>query len=67
MMSDGHPQEEQLKTVLADHELMQMDNVLITPHMGAQTTEALRRILETSVDNIKKFIAGTPQNLVEKK
>jgi D-lactate dehydrogenase len=67
MMSHGHPQEEQLKTVLADHELMQMDNVLITPHMGAQTTEALRRILETSVDNIKKFIAGTPQNLVEKK
>jgi D-lactate dehydrogenase len=67
MMTQGHPQEEQLKVALADHELMQMDNVIITPHMGAQTTEALRRILETSIDNIKKFIEGTPQNLVEKK
>lgn len=67
MLSTGHPQEEQLKTVLADHELMQMDNVILTPHMGAQTTEALRRILETSIDNIKKFIEGTPQNLVVKK
>lgn len=67
ILSDGHPQLEQLKTALADHELMQMDNVIITPHMGAQTVEALRRILETSLENIKQFIDGSPQNLVEKK
>ena len=67
MLSTGHPQEEQLKTVLADHELMQMDNVIITPHMGAQTTEALRRILITSIDNIKNFVAGKPTNIVVKK
>jgi D-lactate dehydrogenase len=67
ILSKGHPQQEQLKTVLADHELMQMDNVIISPHMGAQTTEALRRILITSIDNIKQFIAGTPSNVVKPK
>ncbi len=67
IMTNGHPQQEQLQTALADHELMQMDNVIITPHMGAQTTEALRRILETSIENIKNFIAGTPSNIVVKK
>lgn len=67
ILSHGHPQLEQLQTALADHELMHMDNVIITPHMGAQTVEALRRILETSIDNIKNYIAGTPSNIVVKK
>ena len=44
-----------------------MDNVIISPHMGAQTVEALRRILETSIENINNFVAGTPSNLVVKK
>lgn len=67
ILSHGHPQLEQLQTALADHELMHMDNVIITPHMGAQTVEALRRILETSIENIKNFIAGKPSNVVVKK
>jgi len=67
IMANGHPQEEQLKTVLADHELMQMENVVITPHMGAQTSEAIRRILETTITNIQAFVAGKPENVVEVK
>ncbi len=67
LLADGHPKEEQLKTVLADHELMQMENVIITPHMGAQTSEAIRRILETTATNIKAFVNGKPENVVEPK
>ncbi len=67
ILSNGHPKEEQLKTVLADHELMQMENVVITPHMAAQTSEAIRRILNTTITNIQAFAAGKPENIVEMK
>ncbi len=67
ILANGHPQEEQLKTVLADHELMQMENVIITPHMGAQTSEAIRRILDTTITNIQAFASGKPENVVEMK
>jgi D-lactate dehydrogenase len=62
----GHPNEQQLKTILANHELMQMDNVIVTPHNAFNTKEALERIINTSIDNIKAFISGTPQNTVVK-
>lgn len=67
IMTEGHPKEEQLKTILADHELMQMENVIITPHMAAQTSEAIRRILETTATNIQAFVNGKPENVVEPK
>ncbi len=66
MMAEGHPKEEQLKTALADHELMRMENVIITPHMGAQTSEALKRILDTTAENIKAFAEGKVENSIIK-
>lgn len=65
MLSQGHPNEDQLKTVLADHELMQMDNVLVTPHTAFNSREALIRILDTTVTNIESFAKGQPVNLVK--
>lgn len=65
MLALGHPNEEQLKTILADHELMYMDNVLITPHNAFNTKEALMRILDTTIMNIEAFSKGTPVNLVK--
>jgi D-lactate dehydrogenase len=62
----GHPNEEQLKTILADHELMQMDNVVVTPHNAFNTQEAMNRILDTTVLNIQAFLRGQPINLVKK-
>jgi phosphoglycerate dehydrogenase-like enzyme len=67
IMTNGHPNEQTMKTVLADHELMQMDNVVITPHMGAQTREAFQRILDTTATNILAFANGKPENVVEPK
>jgi D-lactate dehydrogenase len=60
----GHPKEEELKTILHNHILMKMPNVLITPHNAFNTQEALQRILQTTIENIKSFLAGKPINIV---
>ncbi|MBI1911446.1 MAG: hydroxyacid dehydrogenase [Deltaproteobacteria bacterium] len=53
-----------LETLLADHILLRLRNVIITPHSAFYTKEAVERILYTTVDNIKSFIMGNPQNIV---
>ncbi len=54
-----------LKTIIANHVLIDLPNVIITPHNAFNTTEALRRILDTTVENIKNYLAGTPVNTVK--
>jgi len=56
--------EHDLETLLADHVLLRMRNVYITPHSAFATREASRRILDTTRANIAAFLAGKPQNLV---
>jgi D-lactate dehydrogenase len=56
--------EEEIKTMWADHILMKMPNVLITPHNAFNSKEAVERILNTTIENIKSFINGSPINLV---
>jgi D-lactate dehydrogenase len=55
-----------LETLLADHVLMHMRNVVVTPHIGFDTHEAVRRIVETTVENIETYCRGEPQNVVGK-
>lgn len=62
---NGHPEEHNLKTVLADHVLMNMPNVIITPHNAFNSWGALRRILDTTIGNITSFINGKPANIVK--
>lgn len=57
-------EEHDLRTVLANHVLVDMPNVIITPHIAFNTKEAVERILETTLDSIEGFIAGAPKNLV---
>ncbi|HDH31681.1 MAG TPA: hydroxyacid dehydrogenase [Candidatus Wolfebacteria bacterium] len=52
----GHPKEHDLKTILANHVLIDMPNVIITPHNAFNTQEALQRILNTDIENIKSFL-----------
>lgn len=54
-----------LKAVLANHMLLNKPNVIITPHNAFNSNEALRRILDTTVENIKAFQKGAPVNTVE--
>ncbi len=53
-----------LEDLLANHVLLRLRNVVVTPHSAFNTHEAVRRIMSTTVENIKSFIAGEPQNVV---
>jgi len=57
-------EEHDLETLLADHVLLRLRNVYITPHSAFDTVEAVGRILETTVDNIEAMAAGSPANVV---
>ncbi|MEK7608254.1 MAG: NAD(P)-dependent oxidoreductase [Patescibacteria group bacterium] len=52
------------EVVRENKELIEMPNVLMTPHNAFNSKEALERILETTLANIHAFQEGTPQNLV---
>ncbi|MFY9493392.1 MAG: NAD(P)-dependent oxidoreductase [Minisyncoccia bacterium] len=52
------------KTLLEDHILINLPQVIITPHIAFCTTEAREEIIKTTVENIKSFLAGRAVNLV---
>jgi len=55
---------EKLKTLLANHIFIDLDNVIISPHNAFNTKEALENIVITSMDNIEGYLNGKPINLV---
>ncbi len=61
---DSRFSNEKLKTMLRNHILMKLDNVIITPHNAFNSIEALRRIEDTTCDNIKNFIKNRIKNKV---
>jgi D-lactate dehydrogenase len=64
LLAGAHQKEEELRVVLENHALAHHPRVIITPHVAFDTAEALRRILDTTVENIAAFAAGTPKNLL---
>lgn len=46
--------------------ILQFKNVIATPHIAFNSIDAINRILKTSFDNIRTFLAGTIQNNVVK-
>lgn len=63
-MFTGHPSEQSLRTVLANHILMELPNVVITPHNAFNTLEARKRIFRTTAGNIKAYFHQKPINVV---
>lgn len=49
-----------------DHPLYSAKNCYITPHIAWATREARERLYETAVENIKSFLAGRPENVVNR-
>jgi D-lactate dehydrogenase len=54
-----------LRQIVRDHILLRRENVVFTPHNAFNSREALLRILDTTVEDIRGFLAQTPINLVE--
>lgn len=48
-----------------DNPLLTAKNCFITPHIGWATLEARRRLMNIAVENLKMFLAGVPQNVVQ--
>lgn len=49
-----------------DNPLYDMENVILTPHMGWRGKETRQRLVNILADNIKHYIGGTPINVVSK-
>lgn len=47
-----------------DEPLLAEGRVILTPHMGGFTPEAMANLTNKCLDNVAAFIAGTPQRLV---
>ncbi len=50
----------------ADNPLLQAKNCFITPHIAWATRAARERLLATVVENVRAFLAGKPQNVVNR-
>lgn len=64
LLSKGFYEKCDLKTMLQNHILMDKENVIITPHNAFNSKEAIERILETTVLNIKSFIKNKTINII---
>jgi len=53
-----------LEALVANHVLLHLPNVLVTPHNAYNTDAAMSRIIGTTLANIEGFAAGRPINLV---
>ncbi len=48
----------------ADHPLLRATNCLITPHLAWATRAARLRLMKVAVENVRAFLSGGPQNVV---
>ena len=64
LLSKEFPKTCNLKTALQNHILFRQKNVIITPHNAFNSKEALMRILETTVENIRAFNKNNPINKI---
>ena len=50
--------------IRADNPLLRAKNCIITPHISWAPLESRQRIMDITADNIRAFLAGHPQNVV---
>ncbi len=47
-----------------DNPLLGLSNCIITPHIAWAPKESRQRLMDVAVDNLRAFLKGTPQNVV---
>ena len=50
--------------IRGDNPLLKAKNCIITPHISWAARGSRQRIMDTTVDNVRAFLAGRPQNVV---
>lgn len=56
--------EETLRRIVQAHMLLRRENVVFTPHIAFNSREAVQRILDTTLENLKAYLEGRPKNVV---
>jgi D-lactate dehydrogenase len=64
LISSIFANQQDIRELVADHILLNMPNVIVTPHSAFNTREAIARITITTVANIVSFLGGVPANVV---
>lgn len=64
LLSQNRMSKDKFKNILEDHILVNLPQVITTPHMAFYSKEAEISILETTVKNINGFLEGRPENVV---
>jgi D-lactate dehydrogenase len=64
IISSGGSEALDYKMIVEDQILIDMPQVIVTPHIAFYSKEAEGEIIKTTIENIKGFIGGQPQNIV---
>ena len=49
-----------------DNPLLGAKNMIITPHIAWAPRESRQRLMDIAVDNLRRFVDGKPQNVVNR-
>lgn len=55
-----------VEPIRPENPLLSARNMVITPHLAWATLEARRRLMSITAENVRSFLAGTPQNVVNR-
>jgi len=63
LLTDERHDINEFQSLVAAHELLRMPNVILTPHIAFNTTQAKKEIAEVTIKNIRSIIEGAPKNV----
>lgn len=64
LLQNPNATDSSLKMALTNLSLLRRSDLVITPHIGFDSVEAVERLMNTTAANIQAFRAGTPRNVV---
>jgi D-lactate dehydrogenase len=56
--------EDKMRLLLRQYALLRREDVVVTPHIGFYSREAVHRILDTTIENVNGFLEGRPMNML---